>query len=55
MKDSKPIRHNIQLVSYCPICGRELMWAPIEPINPEVDYVAFCMWCKREFGVAVNK
>ena len=47
---------NMLMVSYCPICGRELFWAPHQPVNhPNADYLAFCLWCKKEFGVSVDK
>ena len=47
---------NLVMVSYCPICGRELVWVPFEPINyPGADYVAYCVYCCREFGVSANK
>ena len=47
---------NQALVSYCPVCRSELHWLPFEPIKfPGADYVAFCVFCQKEFGVTIPK
>ena len=48
-------KYNGVLSSYCPICGRALVWLDKEPDeHPGADYVAFCLWCLKEFGVSIH-
>lgn len=49
-------KRNQVLVSHCPVCGRELVWLPVEPIKyPGADFVAMCIFCLREFGISAPK
>jgi len=54
--DDKDKNKNCVTVAYCPICGREMFWLPVEPVNyPGADYLAFCGTCLKQFGVEVGK
>ena len=56
MSDKAEGGRNVVLTSYCPICRSELHWLPFEPVKfPGADYVAFCVFCRREFGVTIPK
>ena len=55
MGDDKNKYCNQQMVAYCPVCGREMVWLPFPPKHPDADYVAFCLWCNNDFGVSVPK
>jgi len=54
MESNSTKNMNVVLVSYCPVCGREMVWLPYEPVHPDADYMAFCYHCGREFGVSVG-
>ena len=56
MGDDDKENVNSVVMAFCPICGRKMQWLLDDPIDfPGADYMAYCVYCDREFGVSIKE